>query len=502
MNKGKMRELLDRSICQWCYGKSCRGLLPCSVRLGDDYIWHTERARVSSARSNDVDIIIIGECVDIREGHDADKIAEGLCSLADLRFEQEIENLCGGYAIFRRDKDGIKVYGDAIHMMSVYYGIDRYKGIVASCEALIVHDVSEISPEASKVLAGAYEPGLYLAGDMTMYDNVKALLPNHYLSLKDSRPVRYFPYENLKIAQTDAEVNECVDNTIQWVNRCIRQFSKRMSFASPLTPGGDSRLNCAFINNLIPQKDVRYYVIETKEVKSFQENAILIKKIAEEFRFNDFHFYPEEETVSSDQIEELKRSFGPIREWRNKIWAYHPDIKDRTIVSGALIGHILGGRLAANMPDWFAGAWFMKVMQRNVSRISGKEVEKWYADARSGIKRGYSKFDLWYWEIRCGRWNANTISRDDLIGIRDINIYNSCRIIKEWCKIPRCLRVRKLIHKRLMERLYPSLASIGFNPCACKGGRVSSPLLDRTIPVWCRSVVAHILEMLKKRKSI
>ena len=445
-----------------------------------------------------VEIVIIGECVDLRYGYDADKIAEQLCSFDNDAFEKEIENLCGDYVIFRLDHEDLKVYGDAIHMMSVYYGINKYAGVVGSCEALIVDDVSEISPKSAKVLAGAYESGKYLAGDMTMYDDVKALLPNHYFSVKNVKSFRYFPREELEVVRTEAEVDAIIDNTIKMVEHCILQFANRMKFASPLTPGGDSRLNCAFLNKLIPQKDVLYYVINTREMEYFSSNKDLVRTMADEFGFDDFHFYSEKEIFTDENVSAIKRVFGPIREWPKKIWAYHPDVKDRTIVSGALIGHILGGQLGKNMPEWLCGLWFMKIRQHNVSKIAGEEVEKWYKDVKGAVKKGYSKFDMWYWEIRCGRWNANTISRDDLLGIRDINIYNSHRIINEWCKIPRHLRVRKLIHNRMLARLRPSVANITFNPCAHRGGRLRFSLLAKIIPVWCRWIVVHIMEMWRR----
>lgn len=498
MGNNDMHELLRHSVCQWCYGRDCKDVLSNCIKFGDGEIWHTSTARVLVARENGHEIVIIGECVDVREGHDADKIAEELCRLNGQMFEIEIENLCGDYVIFRRDESDVKVYGDAIHMMSVYYGINKYAGIVASCEALIVDDVSDISPKSAKALAGAYESGKYLAGDMTMYDDVKALLPNHYLSVRSAESVRYFPREDLKVVRTESEVDAIIDSTIQMVERCIKQFAKRMKFASPLTPGGDSRLNCAFLNKLIPQDEVLYYVIRTTEMKSFQENEHLVKKVADEFGFDDFHFYSEKEIFTDENISTIKRVFGPVREWPKKIWAYHPEVKDRAIVSGALIGHILGGQLGKNMPEWLCGLWFMKIRQHNVSKIAGEEVKKWYHDVMSAVKKGYSKFDMWYWEIRCGRWNANTISRDDLIGIHDINIYNSHRIINEWCKIPRHLRVRKLIHNRMLARLCPAVANITFNPCAHRGGRLRSSLLAKIIPVWCRWIVVYIMEMWRR----
>ena len=498
MKNDDMRELLRHSVCQWCYGKNCQEILPCCIKLGDVDIWHTATARIQVSQTNGVEVAVIGECVDVREGYDAEKIAESLSLLDGQAFEVEKENLCGDYVIFRFDHGDVRVYGDAIHMMSVYYGINKHAGVVASCEALIVEDVSEISPVSAKVLAGAYESGKYLAGDMTMYDDVKALLPNHYLSVKEAKSVRYFPREDLKVVRTEAAVDAIIDNTIQMVEHCIRQFAKRMKFASPLTPGGDSRLNCAFLNKLIPQDEVLYYVIRTTEMKAFQENEILVKRLADEFGFHDFHFYQETETLTDERVATIKRVFGPIREWPKKIWAYHPDLKDRNIVSGALIGHILGGELGKNMPEWLVGLWFMKIRQRNVSKFAGKAVAEWYRDAMSAVKKGYSKFDMWYWEIRCGRWNANTISRDDIIGIHDINIYNSHRIINEWCKIPKRLRVRKLIHKRMLMRLCPSVADVTFNPCAHRGSRMRLPILAKIIPPWCRWIIVHFMEMRRR----
>jgi len=278
MKDNELRELFSHSLCQWCYGKGCQDILPRHVKFGDSGIWCTDVARIQAARVGCKEVVILGECVDVREGHDSNKISEGLCSLDDQSFEKEIENLCGGYVIFRRNYNDVRVYGDAIHMMSVYYGVNRYKSVVASCEALIVDDVGNISTLSSSVVSGACEVGMYLAGDMTMYDDVKALLPNHYLSVSDAKSVRYFPKEYLKVVRTELEVDAIVDNTIQMVEHCIQQFAKRMRFASPLTPGGDSRLNCAFINKIVPQEDVLYYVIRNVEMNLFQENEIIVIK--------------------------------------------------------------------------------------------------------------------------------------------------------------------------------------------------------------------------------
>ena len=184
--------------------------------------------------------------------------------------------------------------------------------------------------------------------------------------------------------------------------------------------------------------------------------------------------------------------------WTKMVWAYHPDVVGRTIVSGSMIGHILGGTLGRNMPKFLSGVWFMKIAQRNISKESEKETEKWYRDAQKAIQKGYSIFDLWSWEIRCGRWNANTVSRDNIYGIRDVNFYNSHKIISEWCRIPRRMRIRKLIHKRILQKIAPSVASVPFNPCINKYSTHIPVFMIRFVPLWVRAIGAHLIYKWRK----
>ncbi len=497
MMRGKMKEIMDNSVCQWCYGRDCHGILSHRVHIGSSSLWYSQRASIqyAASESNGREVAIVGECLDVTNAVDRQGIAHALCRLDSEGFELFIENLCGVYVILRSECGAVKVYGDAMHMMSVYYGVEDKSGIVASCEALIVNDVSAVSEKAQEVLAGAYEAGLYLAGDMTMYDDVRALLPNHRLDVVDRqvRAVRYFPREKLSIARTRGEIDEIIEKTSGFVKNAIVGFSQFMRFASPLTPGADSRVNCAFLNDELPQDEVLYYVIDNEELKSQPKNRSVVKKVAEHFGFRNFHFYPECESFTEEFVDKVNRLLGPTRVWVRKIWAYHPEIAGRTIVSGAMIGHILGGTLGRNMPKWMVRPWFVRIAQRNVSDRAAKETDKWCGDAMDGVGKGYSLLDLWTWEIRCGRWNANTASRNNIYGIQNINFYNSHSIISEWCRIPRRLRVRKVIHKRILQRIAPSVADIEINPCINKYSTHIPVCMIRFVPLWIRAIGAHII---------
>lgn len=495
--KDEMYKIMEHAICQWCYGKDCKDVLHHNISLGESVLWYSKNAFVQKASTASVEVVIVGECIDVTGEMDSDKIANFLCEFDSKNFESAIENLCGVYVVFRCESGRVTVYGDAMRMMSVYYGVGVKSGIVASCEALITDCVEPVSVDAKEVLAGAYEGGLYLAGDMTMYDDVKALLPNHCLVVNETFVRRYFPREDLVTVREVSDIENIIDSTNRLVTNTIRQFSKKMKFASPLTPGADSRVNCAFLNSELPRQEVLYYVIRNNEFVSPPENETLVKRIAASFGFDDFHFYPEVEAFSHEFVESVEKVFGPTRPWGRKVWAYHPAIKDRAVVSGAMIGHILGGTLGRNMPRWIIGPWFVKVAQRNISKIAARETDKWYCDAENAVQKGYSILDLWSWEIRCGRWNANTASRNNIYGIRNINFYNSHKIISEWCRIPRRLRVRKNIHKRILEKIAPSVANIVINPYINKYSTHIPVFLIRFVPLWVRAIGVHMINKWK-----
>lgn len=499
--QSEMNRLMENAICQWCYGKDCKDILHHNISIGVSVLWYSKNAVIQKASSTSIDIVIVGECIDVTGVMDSDKIANFLCEYDLKTFERTIDNLCGAYVVLRSESGRVTVYGDAMRMMSVYYGVGSKAGIVASCEALITDNVECVSSNANEVLAGAYEEGLYLAGDMTMYDDVKALLPNHCIDVNETFVRRYFPRERLVVAREVSDIEDAIDTTNRLVANAIRQFSKGMKFASPLTPGADSRVNCAFLNRELPRQDVLYYVIHNKEFVSPPENETLVKRLAVCFGFDDFHFYPEVEAFSQEFVECARKVFGPTRRWVRKVWAYHPAIKDRAIVSGAMIGHILGGTLGRNMPRWIIGPWFVKIAQRNISHIGSDETDKWCRDADDGVKLGYSILDLWSWEIRCGRWNANTASRNNIYGIRNVNFYNSHKIISEWCRIPRRLRVRKLIHKRILEKIAPEVADIVINPYINKYSTHIPVFLIRFVPLWVRAIGAHMINKWKLSKN-
>lgn len=457
-------EFFDRSINLWCLGSVGCCKLPKSIQIGGKACYYSERTPALEAVCDNVHILIIGTCVDATGELSQREVASRLCISSFDVFRNLIDNLCGVYAIFRVEKDGsMKVFGDATHMMPIYYSIvGQGERIVASCESLLVNDVAQISKSAEEILSSGPRGQCELVNDLTVYENVKCLLPNHYLDVSILAPIRYFPREPLNSVRSESEINEIVDKTIELCRNSIRQFSGQFNFASPLTQGADSRVNCAFLNKETGCENTIYYLILNIEMVKCHRNVGFIKTLAERMSLGDFRIFQEAPTIDKHLVSMLKTRLGEIRPWGSYIWAYHPSLTGRAIVNGQIIGQIGKASMGEGRPE-FLSKHFLWIRKGNVSKQAYQHFLKWYNTAKADAK-GYSMYDLWGWELRCGRWNSNLISKNSILGIMDLNFYNCRKIISSWCRIPRKLREKKIIHKKLLEKLAPGLQNIPFNP--------------------------------------
>lgn len=476
--------IFSKSINQWCYGR-INPALPKTIKIGDVDCCYTNELSVTKGECNGVKVFILGLCVDAMGKWNQAEIAQELAELSFDPFSEATDNLCGVYVIFRVESNGeVRVLSDATHMMPVYYCISgRNRGVVASCEALIVDHGEEISQVSQNVLRGANDKGHYLVADMTMYDSVKCLLANHYLDVSSMAPVRYFPRKTLKKASSEREVDEIIAKTFEMTRRVVAQFSRQMRFASPLTPGADSRVSCAFLK-ACSDADVSYYVIRNNELTNRREIEPFLNDLARKMGIEDFRVFPEEKYIDEAELRQVREECGDIRSWSEIVWAYHPFVKGRAVVRGDIIDHLAkSGFRRQGESEILARVGYLKALQRNTSKEGRREFGKWYREMAAGAK-GYSYFDLWHWEMRCGRWNSNTASISNILGIQDVNIFNCTKMLAEWCRLDPKLRSKAIVHRKFIEWLSPSVSAIPINPYRDLNHEHIPDWLARMLPGW------------------
>jgi len=91
----------------------------------------------------------------------------------------------------------------------------------------------------------------------------------------------------------------------------------------------------------------------------------------------------------------------------------------------------------------------------NYSKQNMLEVKRWINDVAPYVKKSrVSKFDLFFLEHRIGKWAANNFLNYDLL-TNPLNIFNCRELIELWLSVSRAERVKKSIHKKIIELTWP-----------------------------------------------
>lgn len=493
--------IISRSINQWSYGADATGQLSKKVIFAQRPLYCSDNVELLHGASNGREVLIIGSCVDASGALRREDIAGHLCRFEFDDFVKAIEVLCGIYAILRSDGVSLRIFADATHMMPIYYGISgREVGVVASMECFIVPDVLNVSEAAIDVERCSPDRSRKLVSDMTMYDSVRCLLPNHYLDYEKNEAIRYFPVENLTPAKTEEEVNQIIDETIEFATNAAREFGNTLEYACPLTPGADSRLNSVLLSKLFDEKSIYWYVINNQEFSNEANNVDFVIQLAKKIGISDFHILQHKDFLDDGAIQQILSVCGKTRNWDKKAWAYSNEIGKRALINGQIIDQIGKASMAKGWSGFLAHWPIIRIFCGSTSRFAKDPFYEWYNETKCEAKN-YSLFDLLAWEFRCGRWNSNLTSRNMILGIREVNLYNCTKIISSWCRIPREKRIQKVIHKKIIARLCPGIVDVPFNPYSFRHSRHLPPSLSKIVPYWCRDIVLYCLLWLKNSKK-
>jgi len=81
---------------------------------------------------------------------------------------------------------------------------------------------------------------------MTLYDEIKCLLPNHYLDLINKKVFRFAP-KSLPKKTDEREIDEIINHTVHLIENIVNEYLKYYEVVCPLSGGWDSRFVLAFL---------------------------------------------------------------------------------------------------------------------------------------------------------------------------------------------------------------------------------------------------------------
>jgi len=119
-------------------------------------------------------------------------------------------------------------------------------------------------------------------------------------------------------------------------------------------------------------------------------------------------------------------------------------------VGGDIIDQIGKSAIGSYLPGFLAVPSFFLCKSHTYSLAAWRHIARWCGRADVS-QSSLTKYELYAWEHRAGRWVALTGSALAVLGVREINLFNCRELINTWVGVPRKDRIHDRIHQEIFK---------------------------------------------------
>jgi hypothetical protein len=139
---------------------------------------------------------------------------------------------------------------------------------------------------------------------------------------------------------------------------------------------------------------------------------------------------------------------------------------------------------------------YLVTKTHNYSSANKYYVKEWLKNVESFPKEyNVSKYDLFNWEHRFGRWMSNSIQNYDYL-VNQTYIFNCRYLIELWINIPRSERTNRSFHEEVIKSEWPELLEVEFNP----DEKLMNRIFNNSYAFYYGSIAKHYIKKIKKNK--
>jgi len=386
---------------------------------------------------------------------------------------QRVEHMGGRYVIVLSAHNDTKIFNDAMGQKTIYYTRDS-SGLIwcasqwgSLSEQLRLEFGKDTWNEFLESRFFNKDPQYWYPGDSSPFKAIYHLQPNHYLDLKTSEVVRYWPKANLDFGPID----RCVEQSAEILRGLMKAASHRFNLALALSAGYDSRLILAASREV--SKDIVFFsqIYPGMDEKSMDIRISdkLLLKLGLDHRI----VRCPSKIDDPDFLEIYKKNIPTARLIRAlgiycsyKLWG-----ETDTVVMVGLGGELYrckygdrrkysGNKSRVNAKTLARFTW----MRGNDFAI--RQYEKWLSTTEQIWKDyGINTLDLFHWEQRKANWGSLGIMESDIA--HETFLPNNCRrhlaillSTHEKYRMPPNYE----LNRRLLSYLWPETLDVPINP--------------------------------------
>ncbi|MEW6989442.1 hypothetical protein AADZ91_02025 [Colwelliaceae bacterium 6441] len=383
-------------------------------------------------------------------------------------------SLGGRWVLIAQIGQQCRIYHDAAGLKPVFYTqtIDK-TNIIASQPALLEKLGVTKKNKANIDTFNQYPNSQSWPLGVIPFDNVKQLLPNHFLDLNNLHAIRFWPRESIK----PENINSVASAITSLLQGSISALCHRNKCSMSLTGGYDSRM--LFSTSIKSCSNIDFFTVKSSFTPKYDID--IPNKIAQKSNINH-QFSPLTKGSESDQaiINILSNNVGNM---------YYDRSMKNIVVYAKMIGsntHLPGSVSEIGRCYYFPyGKRFSALNGNSLARYCGfkanpdaiKSFNKWLSTTPNHL--GYEVLDLAYWEHRLGVWGACGLTfREGLI--EQIPPMNNRKFMALCLSVPIKDRIapHNLIRK-IIKTNKPDLLNFTFNNEQEKSMLNKYPLLKR-----------------------
>lgn len=383
--------------------------------------------------------------------------------------EEYLYDLGGRYALFILADQEQLVYHDAHGMRSVYFAEGR--SLVSSHERILA-DALDAAPSRS-TLSGL---PLSLRWRHSHFTGIESLQPNHRLELGTGQQTRYFPFgENPYLS---APENNRLDLARRLWTDQIRLIAEGRNVALSMTGGLDSRVSVAMAREYWGSvKAFTYTAIPRQESawsRSIYQDEAIVQQILEVVDIDHEFLRRDEapELTAAEKSTLAKNTAGHHGQWLLKLYQRSFPQADtvhlRANLHETARNYFHKYRTPSEPLRGLRKLMRDQTLQRaaalepRIDSVMSDFEEQIKLSGYAGLPAGYEPLDMYYWELRQGRWFSEVFNETDCAFETAIP-FNHRRLIDIALSFDSRQRQNGHFFKELINRTAPFLNFYGVN---------------------------------------
>ncbi|MEN8249998.1 MAG: hypothetical protein ABFS32_13780 [Bacteroidota bacterium] len=432
--------------------------------LGSSVLYTHVDLKVTQYAKGELRLILLGDMFDYKKtGNDNKDILKAISDENFSRFLKNINRYAGRFVIIYQNGDMLRLIHDTTAARKVYYSNWQDKLWFASQPHLLA-GILGINRSKNRESLKFYESKDFVRlfnsniGNFTIYDEIRQLLPNHFLDVNSFTVTRYWPNKKIEYQP----INEVAKKCAQMIEGFMESITNRYNVMLPVTAGKDSRILLAATKRFTDK--VFYYVNKgdsmNKESPDITVPRELLSKLDLEFNIlnpnievdEDFKkIYYQNNTLASS-------SFLPL------IYNYYLNFENRVNLPGNIAS--AGFEVYKNRRMKITGKNLAKLNQLSQFGIAENYYNKWILESQEVCrKHNVNMLNLFYWEERLANWGTQIQIEKD-IAQEDINPFNSRDLVGLFLSVhPKYISIPFFkLHRRIIKILWPEVLQIPINP--------------------------------------